>query len=308
MSANVPVRLLRQYRANNRGEVAGFPRERAAWLIEHGYAEEIDAAEEHRKNLAAAESRLREAQEDEDAARAVLQEAEQRGDGRAVTVARLRLDAARERCETAQRGVEKAREKLDPAKQSPVPETPHESKAPSPKQTKKPPSTGAQRESEGGRKKVGRPKTERASGIGACIDAKNWRGVAMTVTDSGTVAIAGPGHKRASYTLQELGLAEATGRLFVFLAQGKGQYNAFDEPEYGSNPGVLKRHVSRINTALCAAFGFSDNPVTCKDGNLSAVFQVNTEGILPWDEERARTPKDEDAETLSKMFSDHRHE
>ncbi len=130
MSANVSVRLLRQYRANNRGEVAGFPRERAAWLIEHGYAEEIDAAEEHRKNLAAAESRLREAQEDADAARAVLQAAEQRGDGKAVTVARLRLDAAVERCETARRGVEKAREKLNPATQSPAPETPPKSAAP----------------------------------------------------------------------------------------------------------------------------------------------------------------------------------
>ncbi len=304
----VIVRLLKSYHGCNPGEVAGFPYETAARLIEHGCAEIADLGEERRKNLATEESCLREAQEDEDAARAVLQEAEQRGDGRAVTVASLRLDAARERCETARRGVEKAQEKLVPPEQSPVHETPHESKAPSPKQTKKPPSTGAQRESKGGGRKVGRPRTERTSGIGSRINAKDWSGVAMTLTDSRTVAIAGPGHRKASHTLLELGLTEATGRLFVFLAQGKGQYNAFDEAKYGSNPGLLKRHVSRINEALCAAFGFSDNPVTCKDGNLSAAFHVETEGILPWDEERARTSEDTDEETLSKMFSDHRPE
>ncbi len=305
MSANVPVRLLRQYRANNRGEVAGFPPERAAWLIEHGYAEVIDWAEEHRKNLAAAESVLRDAQEDEDAARAVLQEAEQRGDGKAVTVAGLRLDAAQERCETARRGVEKTRENLNPAKQSPVPGTPLKSEAPSPKQAKNPPSAGAQpakrggatAKASGGRKKAGRKRIERVTGLGARIDAKGWRGVAMTLTDSGTVAIAGPGHKKASHTLQELGLAEATGRLFQFLAHGKGQYNAFDEAEYGSNPGLLKRHVSRLNKALCGAFGLLDNPVTCKDGSLSAAFRVDAECVLP-------SPGDEDADTIRALFSD----
>ncbi len=171
----------------------------------------------------------------------------------------------------------------------------------------KPPSTGAQRakrggataKASGGRKKAGRKRIERVTGLGARIDAKGWRGVAMTLTDSGTVAIAGPGHKKASHTLQELGLAEATGRLFVFLAQGEGQYNAFNEAEYGSNPGLLKRHVSRLNKALRDAFGLPGNPVTCKDGTVSTAFHVNTECVLP-------SPEDEDADTdtIRALFSD----
>ncbi len=149
----------------------------------------------------------------------------------------------------------------------------------------------------GGRKKVGRRKIERAFGIGACIDAKNWRGVAMTLTDAGRITIAGPGVKKADHTLLELGLTKTTGRLFVFLAHGTGKYNAFDEAKYGSNPDLLKRHVSRLNKALCGAFGLQDNPVTCKDGSLSAAFCVDAECVLP-------SPGDEDGDTIRALFSD----